>query len=62
MAEDGDIEEENLEEGEDPSINPFENKQVDENIIPVKGLYQNWFLDYASYVILERAVLSLCFA
>jgi len=26
------------------------------NILPVSGLYQNWFLDYASYVILERAV------
>ena len=24
--------------------------------IGVDGLYQNWFLDYASYVILERAV------
>ena len=24
--------------------------------IPVSGLYENWFLDYASYVILERAV------
>lgn len=24
--------------------------------IPISGLYQNWFLDYASYVILERAV------
>ena len=24
--------------------------------IPVSGMYQNWFLDYASYVILERAV------
>ena len=23
---------------------------------PVSGMYQNWFLDYASYVILERAV------
>lgn len=23
---------------------------------PVSGLYENWFLDYASYVILERAV------
>lgn len=31
----------------------------DENIIPVAGLYENWFLDYASYVILERAVPSL---
>ncbi|MXV17806.1 DNA gyrase/topoisomerase IV subunit A [Hufsiella ginkgonis] len=26
------------------------------NIIPVTGLYENWFLDYASYVILDRAV------
>jgi len=25
-------------------------------VIPVSGMYQNWFLDYASYVILERAV------
>ncbi|MFA7081272.1 MAG: DNA gyrase/topoisomerase IV subunit A [Bacteroidales bacterium] len=24
--------------------------------IPVKGMYEDWFLDYASYVILERAV------
>src|ERR1700754_4630973 len=24
--------------------------------IAIDGLYQNWFLDYASYVILERAV------
>lgn len=26
------------------------------NVIHVSGMYQNWFLDYASYVILERAV------
>lgn len=26
------------------------------NVIHVDGMYQNWFLDYASYVILERAV------
>ncbi len=26
------------------------------NIIPLDGLYENWFLDYASYVILDRAV------
>jgi topoisomerase-4 subunit A len=25
-------------------------------IIPLTGMYKNWFLDYASYVILERAV------
>lgn len=30
--------------------------QEDEKVIQVKGLYKNWFLDYASYVILERAV------
>ncbi len=39
--------------------NPFENKKVDENIVPLSGLYENWFLDYASYVILERAVPAL---
>ena len=27
-----------------------------ENVIQVSGMYQEWFLDYASYVILERAV------
>nr|WP_040664534.1 DNA gyrase/topoisomerase IV subunit A [Nafulsella turpanensis] len=26
------------------------------DVVPVSGMYQNWFLDYASYVILERAV------
>ncbi len=26
------------------------------NVLAVTGLFQNWFLDYASYVILERAV------
>ncbi len=26
------------------------------DILPVSGMYENWFLDYASYVILERAV------
>ncbi|MDX5442375.1 MAG: DNA gyrase/topoisomerase IV subunit A, partial [Hymenobacteraceae bacterium] len=36
-----------------------ENLEVDEvihDVTPVSGLYENWFLDYASYVILERAV------
>jgi topoisomerase-4 subunit A len=28
-------------------------------VVPVSGLYENWFLDYASYVILERAVPAL---
>ena len=39
--------------------NPFENKQLDDSVVPVSGLYKSWFLDYASYVILERAVPSL---
>ncbi len=26
------------------------------NVTPLSGLYENWFLDYASYVILDRAV------
>jgi len=41
-----------LSEGE---LNDNENKDI-QNILPVSGMFQNWFLDYASYVILERAV------
>ena len=26
------------------------------NVIHLSGMYKNWFLDYASYVILERAI------
>ncbi len=29
---------------------------MDETSTPLKGMYSEWFLDYASYVILERAV------
>jgi topoisomerase-4 subunit A len=29
------------------------------NEIQVSGMYENWFLDYASYVILERAIPSI---
>ncbi|MFO0495273.1 MAG: DNA gyrase/topoisomerase IV subunit A [Flavobacteriia bacterium] len=50
--------EEQSEQQEDQN-NPFEHKTVDDKIVPVGGLYENWFLDYASYVILERAVPSL---
>lgn len=39
--------EENGQSGEHHELN---------NIKHVKGMYENWFLDYASYVILERAV------
>ncbi len=30
--------------------------EVTHELISIDGLYENWFLDYASYVILERAV------
>jgi topoisomerase-4 subunit A len=44
---------------EESGHNPFEKQHLDDKIVPLNGLYQNWFLDYASYVILERAVPSL---
>jgi topoisomerase-4 subunit A len=34
----------------------YENEETLHNVIPLSGLYENWFLDYASYVILDRAV------
>ena len=46
-------------EPEEDGVSPFSERELDDNIIPVSGLYENWFLDYASYVILERAVPSL---
>ncbi|GAA4784409.1 DNA gyrase/topoisomerase IV subunit A [Olivibacter ginsenosidimutans] len=41
--------------------NEIPGKNEDEDLkhnqtIPLSGLYENWFLDYASYVILDRAV------
>lgn len=36
--------------------NTFEKDEQSHNLIPVGGLYEDWFLDYASYVILDRAV------
>ena len=50
---------ENLSDDESIDESAFGDKVVDEKIIPVGGLYESWFLDYASYVILERAVPSL---
>ena len=63
MAEDQDPLEEN-ENNEHQSDDENENdivsgKKIDENITPLNGLYEDWFLDYASYVILERAVPGL---
>ena len=30
-----------------------------DSLIPISGMYKDWFIDYASYVILERAVPSV---
>jgi topoisomerase-4 subunit A len=32
------------------------NEENKHTVTPINGLYENWFLDYASYVILDRAV------
>lgn len=34
----------------------MEENSLGSQTIPISGLYENWFLDYASYVILDRAV------
>ena len=54
---------ENADEGFDDVIRPstgshfYENDENPEDTITkVTGMYKDWFLDYASYVILERAV------
>ena len=57
--EEEDISNEDMPENEDsqPSKEPeVVNGEVIHDVATVAGLYQNWFLDYASYVILERAV------
>lgn len=47
------IEENNKDKQE---LTPDKNK---ESIQKISGMYENWFLDYASYVILERAIPSV---
>ncbi len=37
-------------------LNSSDNIETTETITKVTGMYKEWFLDYASYVILERAV------
>lgn len=65
MAEDNIPEEENNQnskpsgKGEENHQENHDNRNETNEIIPLNGLYQNWFLDYASYVILERAVPAL---
>ncbi len=48
-------EQEELHEGEEQPWRP-ERSDDDSRQLYLHGMYENWFLDYASYVILERAV------
>ena len=48
-----------MQEENDQEINGTEENQPQETITKVTGMYKEWFLDYASYVILERAVPAL---
>ena len=42
----------------DPNLEavPQENSPEESGSIRITGMYEDWFLDYASYVILERAI------
>ena len=47
------------EQPKDETLENVEDAQAQEDeyhVIPLKGMFENWFLDYASYVILDRAV------
>lgn len=43
----------------DSTVDISQNGNGQDHIISLKGMYQDYFLDYASYVILERAVPSI---
>ncbi len=47
-----------MQDQENPTNPNFEKNGRESGVhaIPVSGMFENWFLDYASYVILERAV------
>ncbi len=47
---------EELEEDLPAEEQPNEDQELLSGSVPVSGMYKDWFLDYASYVILERAV------
>ena len=44
------------EEDKESAENHIDSNESTETITRVTGMYKEWFLDYASYVILERAV------
>ena len=49
------LDKEDLEKEEHSNYKP-DNQGGNDQVHHLSGMYQNWFLDYASYVILERAV------
>ena len=55
MAEDIDDPIEDNNENEEEQLEATDSSDLG-NVINVSGMYNEWFLDYASYVILERAV------
>ena len=46
-------------EEENQNFNIENTEMSEDSLIRVSGMYKDWFLDYASYVILERAVPSI---
>ena len=48
-----------MDEQEEIQPHTEENHSQEGSITKISGMYQDWFLDYASYVILERAVPAL---
>ena len=49
----------NMEEDYIEPNQPNSDNELEDSLIRVSGMYKDWFLDYASYVILERAVPSI---
>ena len=45
----------------DENLNDNSELESEESLIPISGMYKDWFIDYASYVILERAVPAIIF-
>lgn len=45
-----------MEENQELNEEGLETQESGESLVRVTGMYRDWFLDYASYVILERAV------
>ena len=42
--------------GDENSTGKYDRLMAEQSVSRLTGMFKNWFLDYASYVILERAV------